>query len=149
ITPADSVKILSYAMEANRAQAVQKNITFCTDWIENLPNVLADSEKTTWVLTNIISNAIRYSPQNASIFLAIAVENNKIKISVRDEGPGIPPEYREKIFNKYFQVPGSRKEGTGLGLAISKEFIEAQNGKIMLESTSENGCNFVIFLNVA
>ena len=71
-----------------------------------------------------------------------------MRISVRDTGQGIAPQYKEKIFNRYFSVPGTKKEGTGLGLAISKEFIEAQNGHIHVESEIGTGSNFSFTLKV-
>jgi NtrC-family two-component system sensor histidine kinase KinB len=112
-----------------------------------LPKVQADTEKTAWVLTNLISNAIRYSYDNATIFLQIATQNNQVVFMVKDTGQGIAPEYKNKIFDRYFQVPGAKKEGSGLGLAISKEFIEAQNGQLSVESELGAGSTFSVTLN--
>ena len=72
-----------------------------------------------------------------------------ITFSVSDEGKGIDSRYKDKIFDRYFQVPGSLKSGTGLGLAISKEFIDAQNGIIGLTSEVGMGSTFYFKLNVA
>ena len=71
-----------------------------------------------------------------------------IEFSVRDFGIGIEDKYKERLFQRYFQVPGSARSGTGLGLAISKEFIEAQNGKIGVESTVGQGSRFYFTLPV-
>jgi NtrC-family two-component system sensor histidine kinase KinB len=98
-------------------------------------------------LTNLISNAIRYSYENSTIYLSVKELKNKVQISVRDTGQGIAPQYKDKIFERYFRVPGTKKEGTGLGLAISKEFIAAQNGEITVDSELGSGSTFTISFN--
>ena len=145
--PSDPKEILNYAVNANRQAAEQKQIKLQLSIPEKLKKVLADNDKTAWVLTNLISNAIRYSYDNSIIFLAITEENKKIKFSVKDSGQGIAPQYIDKIFDRYFRVPGTKKEGTGLGLSISKEFIEAQGGTIVVESDFGTGSTFTVTLN--
>ncbi|MBK8243208.1 MAG: HAMP domain-containing protein [Saprospiraceae bacterium] len=147
ILPSDPKEILLFAIHATQTQADQKHIQFEINCPENNIAVLADTEKTTWVLTNLISNAIRYSYENSVIFLSVKQNDNKVEISVRDTGQGIAPQYKNKIFDRYFKVPGTKMEGTGLGLAISKEFIEAQGGNIMVESEYGLGSTFTISLN--
>ena len=149
VMPADPKEILQYAITANKMAAEQKQIKFDIQTFPNLPQVLADSEKTAWVLTNLLSNAIRYSYDNSVIFLSILTENGKISFAVRDTGQGIAPQYKERIFDRYFRIPGSVKEGTGLGLAISKEFMEAQGGSIGVVSDFGAGSTFTIRLNAA
>jgi two-component system, NtrC family, sensor histidine kinase KinB len=145
--PSDPNEILSYAVNANRQAAEQKQIKLQLSVPEKLKKVLADNDKTAWVLTNLISNAIRYSYDNSVIYLGIKEENKKIKFSVKDTGQGIAPQYVDKIFDRYFRVPGTKKEGTGLGLSISKEFIEAQGGTIQVESDFGTGSTFTVTLN--
>ncbi len=148
IRPASPEDILQYAIEAVKVQAEAKKIHFDLAFPNGkLPLVLADNEKTAWVLTNLIANAIRYSYDNSTIYLSIVAEAGKVKFFVRDTGQGIAPQYKDKIFERYFRVPGSRKEGTGLGLAISKEFIEAQGGEISVASDFGAGSTFVVVLN--
>ena len=114
---------------------------------ENVNFVLADKEKTAWVITNLLSNAIRYADENSTIKIKIEESlNNKVEISVTDQGQGILPEYIDKIFDRYYRVPGTQKEGTGLGLSISKEFIEAQGGNISVKSEYGVGSTFVVSL---
>lgn len=146
LLPTHPSTILNYALSASKTQAEQKQIHFDIDCPENLPLIQADSDKTAWVLTNLISNAIRYSHESATIYLAIQNLGRQVKISVRDTGQGIAPEYIDKIFDRYFRIPGSTKEGTGLGLAISKEFIEAQGGSITVESNLGTGSTFHVLL---
>jgi signal transduction histidine kinase len=145
--PCDPKEILLYAINATQTQATQKQINFNLDCPINIPKVQADNEKTAWVLTNLISNAIRYSHELATIFLTVKAMENNVLISVTDTGQGIAPQYQDKIFERYFRVPGSKKDGTGLGLSISKEFIEAQNGQIKLESELGKGSTFTVILN--
>jgi len=147
IMPSNPKEILLYAINATQTQADQKQINFDIDCPENISKVQADKEKTAWVLTNLISNAIRYSYDHSTIYLTIKELNDKIQISVRDTGQGIAPQYKDKVFERYFRVPGTKKEGTGLGLAISKEFIEAQNGQIRVDSEFGSGSTFTVTLN--
>ena len=145
----DAKEMLNYAINANKTAAEQKNIQLTISVAEQLPQVLADSEKTAWVLINLLSNAIRYSHDNSAIFVSIYSKDKKIYFTVKDTGQGIAPEYKAKIFDRYFRVPGTHKEGTGLGLSICKEFIEAQGGQIMVESDYGTGSAFMLVLNAA
>jgi PAS domain S-box-containing protein len=146
IAQTNPYEIVQYATEAVKVQAEQKQIKLHVEADENLPSVKADSEKTAWVLINFLTNAIRYSSENSAITVKIKKENNQIVFQVTDTGKGIDSRYKTKVFDKYFQIPGSHKSGTGLGLAISKEFIEAQNGEISVESELGLGSTFTITL---
>jgi PAS domain S-box-containing protein len=141
-------EIVKYAVEAVKVQADQKQIQLVIDANENLKNVKADAEKTGWVLINYLSNAIRYSSEKSTILIKLKEENNQMVFQVIDTGKGIDTRYKDKVFDKYFQVPGSQKSGTGLGLAISKEFIEAQNGSVGVESNLGLGSTFWFSLKV-
>lgn len=149
ILPSDPKEILHYAINATKTQAEQKKIQFNIDCSSEIPAIQADNEKTTWVLINIISNAIRYSHENSTIFIALKAQLSTVSFIIRDIGQGIAAQYKDKIFDRYFRVPGNMKEGTGLGLAISKEFIEAQGGQITVESELGEGSTFSIILNKA
>ncbi|MDI1306082.1 MAG: ATP-binding protein, partial [bacterium] len=91
---------------------------------------------------------ITYSSENSVISVKLKKENNKVVFQVIDTGKGIDNRYKTKVFDKYFQIPGSHKSGTGLGLAISKEFIEAQNGTIGVESDLGLGSTFYFKLGL-
>jgi PAS domain S-box-containing protein len=147
IFPSNLNDIIQYAINVNKPLAEQRNISFVDDYPSELPEVLVDKEKTAWVLTNLISNAIRYSNDKSQIKISILRTGDQVKISVTDTGQGIDSQYKDKIFERYFRVPGTKKEGTGLGLAISKEFIEAQGGQITIESQLGIGSTFSIILN--
>lgn len=141
--------IIEYATEAVKVQADQKQIEVQIESEINLQEVKADSEKTSWVLINFLTNAIRYSSENSVIIVKLKQEKNQIVFQVVDRGRGIDKHYQSKVFNKYFQIPGSHKSGTGLGLAISKEFIEAQGGSIGVESELGLGSCFYFKLPMA
>ena len=123
-------------------QAEQKQIDIETEIDETLPKIYVDEEKTAWVLTNFITNAIRYSPENSKIIVSLKNNNKELIFSVQDHGKGIDEAYRNKVFDRYFQIPGSVRTGTGLGLSISKDFIENQGGKISVESELGVGSTF-------
>lgn len=144
----DAKEIMQYAINTNKTLADKKNIKLIFTTADNLPAVLTDKDKTAWVLTNLISNALRYSHDNASVQLGINLLNDKIVFSVRDTGQGISTEYIDKIFDRYFRIPGSKKEGTGLGLSISKEFIEALGGSIHVKSDLASGSSFSVMLPI-
>ena len=107
-----------------------------------LPKVKADIDKTVWVLVNLLTNAIHYSSEQATIVVEVYRDNGNVIFGVKDSGKGIDKRYRERVFDRYFQVPGSPKTGTGLGLAICKEFIEAQGGTIGVETEVGMGSRF-------
>lgn len=145
------LEIVNYALNAVRFQAEQKNIQLELISKENLPVVNADVEKTAWVLINFLSNALRYSSEKSKVQIEIQEKKQGIEFSVRDFGKGIDEQYQKRLFDRYFQVPtdGNNKSGSGLGLAISKDFIEAENGKIWVESEIGEGSRFCFFLPVA
>ncbi len=146
VLPVSPNEIIDYAVNSNKVAAENKKIQLQVTKLDNIQQVLADNEKSAWVLTNLISNAIRYSYENSSIQINVKQVGDKIVFSVTDTGQGIAPQYVDKIFNRYFRIPGSQKEGTGLGLSISKEFIEAQGGKIFVKSEFGSGSTFMFEL---
>jgi len=149
IEKSDPYEIVNYAIDAIKTQAEQKQIEVLVEADENLPSIKADSEKTVWVLINFLTNAIRYSSEKSTIIVKLKADKHQVLFRVIDKGKGIDIRYRSKVFDKYFQIPGSNKTGTGLGLAISKEFIEAQGGAIGMESEVGLGSTFYFKLATA
>ncbi|MDP2236948.1 MAG: ATP-binding protein [Bacteroidales bacterium] len=147
IIPVNLEDILRYALNNSKSVANQKNIVFEINIPSDLPKVIADKEKTSWVITNIISNAIRYSDENSKIVISASEIKNKVTLSIRDFGSGIESKYISRVFDRYFTVPGTNKEGSGLGLTLCKEFIEAQGGEIYVESEFGVGSVFSLILN--
>lgn len=144
IASCDVATLVAESIESNKVQATAKNIQMETDVPLGFPEILADPGKTLWIISNIISNAIRYSYENSVVTIRAVQEEHTIKLTVKDNGQGIPENYISRIFDKYFRVPGTQKEGTGLGLAISKEFMEAQGGTITAASTPGEGSCFTL-----
>ena len=142
--------VVSNALEAMKPILEQKHNHVETSISADLPLVNADLEKTVWVMTNLLTNASRYSPEGSSIFVSAKRENHVIRFIVKDEGPGIDPRYHDKIFERFVQIYNTEnKGGTGLGLAIAKDFIDAQGGKIWVESAPGEGSSFIFELPVS
>jgi len=142
-------QVIQYAVDALKFQANQKNIRLEISCNDVLPNVNADLEKTAWVMVNLLSNAIRYSPENERIIIKAVEIDGHVEFSVQDFGKGIDTKYRDKIFDKFFRIPENDKTGTGLGLAIAKDFIAAQKGNIGFKSPGETGSIFYFELPIA
>lgn len=135
------------AIEALRAQADDRDISLDADVPDDLPDVSADPNKVTWVLNNLLSNALRYSDPGDHVQIHANTIGDSIHVSVEDEGAGIPYEYQSKIFDKFVQVDSDQAAGgTGLGLAIAKEIIHAHGGRIWVDSTPGEGSTFTFTL---
>ncbi|MBW8688265.1 HAMP domain-containing sensor histidine kinase [Chitinophaga rhizophila] len=135
--------IIDNAANTVSALAQQKNITIRIHQHTNGQQILTDPEKTAWVLTNFLTNAVKYSPEEGEIELTTNVKEDNVEFVVTDHGRGIEERYLSRIFDRYFKVPGTpEKVGTGLGLSISREFIEAQGGKIWVDSKLGEGSTF-------
>ena len=141
--PAKPEAIVLKAIQAVQQQAVQVNVSL-KEYIEKgLPMINLDEEKTVWVLINFLNNAIKYSSPGGIVEVHVKKEKEIIQFWVTDQGKGIEEQYADRVFDKYFQVPGTtEKSGTGLGLAIAKEFVEAQGGKIWMNSRYGEGSTF-------
>lgn len=142
LQPAVPAMIAEDAIETVINTAKEKNIQIISNISPGLPNVNADAEKTAWVLNNFLTNAIRYAGAGSTITLSIVENEKSIRFTVSDQGPGIPSEYLPKVFDRFYKVPGIPSKGTGLGLSISREFIEAQHGKIWVQSETGSGSLF-------
>jgi signal transduction histidine kinase len=143
LQPADPGMIVTQAIQAVQFQAQQRQVQIRANAPEGLPFIQADMEKTSWVLINFLTNAIKYSPEQSLVEVDAFRKDNKVEFVVRDHGKGIDEKYLPRIFDRYFKVPGTHdRNGTGLGLSISKEFIEAQGGKIWVDSQIGEGSRF-------
>jgi PAS domain S-box-containing protein len=149
----DTEKIIVKSVKTFEKQAKDNNIHLAYQLEENLPPVRADFNKVTWVMTNLIGNALRYTPTDGSgrILIEGKQTGNTVLVSVTDNGIGIPYEYRKKIFEKFVQVKdeqGHTTGGSGLGLAICKEIIQAHGGHIWVKSKIGEGSTFYFTLAV-
>jgi signal transduction histidine kinase len=137
--------IVDYAITALMIMAAEKKVDLDTQINGDLPYVKADIEKTVWVLSNLISNAIRYTPENGSITMKCDEDKDFVRFSVIDHGPGIAKDNLGKVFDKFVQI-GNNPKGRGLGLTIAKEFVISQGGDIWVESEVGVGSVFTFKL---
>ncbi len=114
----------------------------------DLPPVYVDAARIEVVLRNLIENAQKYTPPGGKIRVRAAALDGEVVIRVEDRGPGIPPEHREHIFDRFYRVPGVRAGGAGLGLAICKGFVQAHGGDIWVEDNPEGGAIFAFTLPI-
>ncbi len=143
LQPTPIASVVEDAMDAVQIQAQQKNIAIRAELPPSIPLIRADKEKTTWVLINFLTNAIKYSFESSAVEIRVKPLPDRVDITVKDHGRGIDEKYLTRVFDRYFKVPGSHERSrTGLGLAISKEFIEAQGGKIWVNSRLGEGSEF-------
>jgi len=143
LAPVKPALIADRAMQAVQQQATQFGITLKDNIGKELPLVNLDEEKTVWVLINFLNNAIKFSSEGSIVEMHVKKEKEIVQFWVTDYGKGIEEQYVDRVFDKYFQVPGTtERSGTGLGLSISKEFIEAQGGKIWMQSKFGEGSTF-------
>jgi len=129
-----------------------KNIAIRLETIPNLPLIPADRQGLDEVFTNLITNAVKYSPNGADITISVEVENDYLITKFSDTGFGIPGEDLDRIFSKFYRVKNQKTRvinGTGLGLSIVRSIVEAHHGKIMVESSEGEGSTFSVILPLA
>ncbi len=108
--------------------------------------VKGDGDRLIQVLVNLIFNAIKFSPENSELSISCSSQNEFVELRVCDQGPGIPEDKREQVFERFSQIENKSKTGTGLGLAICRLIIEMHNGKIGVDQAESGGASFWIHL---
>ncbi len=133
--------LLTRACEEFAAYISERQLQLQLDTPDDLPAIQLDSLKTLQVLRNLLSNAVKFSPEGGTIRIGIAVEEPSVKVTVRDQGPGIPAGEVESIFDKFVQSSKTKTGagGTGLGLAICREIVTAHGGHIWAECPPAGG----------
>lgn len=142
--PTDLRVLTERVAAAFQPQAAEQNIAL-TIHLENLPTLKLDAQRIEQVLRNLISNALRHTPNGGSIHITLTSEKNSARISVQDNGAGIAPEALPHIFERFWRGDKSRSRAqgnTGLGLAIAKQWVTAHGGQIGVESTVGKGTMF-------
>ena len=142
ISRVDPSSIVDQAVRSAQSLADLKSISIEVKMSPEITSVYADADKASWVLLNFLTNAIKYSSENAKIILSVAKVDDKVEFAVQDFGKGIEKKYLSRLFEKFFQIPGTAIGGTGMGLAISKEIIEKHKGTISVESEFGKGSRF-------
>jgi NtrC-family two-component system sensor histidine kinase KinB len=147
--PMSPTAIIERIVEIFGPQARQSGIELRSAFPDELPEVRVDATKITWVLSNLVSNALRYTSEGGSIEIAAARAGRHVHVSVKDSGVGIPPEAQGRVFDKFVRVgPDKAEGGTGLGLAICKEVVRAHGGTIWVESEPGKGSTFTFTIPI-
>ncbi len=143
MVPVSLLGVLNDAFSLMGTQIEQKKLELMNDITEDL-QILVDPEQIRRVLTNIIHNAVKFTPAGGQIRFSLEHGDQMVTIRIKDTGPGIPPQERTRIFERFYQVDSSRTgqsngSGSGLGLSIAKHIVEAQGGKIWAEAGIPGG----------
>jgi signal transduction histidine kinase len=144
----DLSKVIKSAMESQWFKAEEKEISLINK-NGNTSHVLADSNRIRQVLLNLLDNAFKFTQNGGEVVISTKSMEDKVEISVKDNGSGIFLKEQDKIFERFYQVENTSTKkhyGIGLGLSICKDIIEAQGGKIWVESKERDGSNFVFTL---
>lgn len=149
-------RVAKRRIEELRPQADEKAITLLLDANPTLPLLIADADRVGQVFINLIGNAIKFTPNGGKVTVRISESphngsvSNGFHVEIIDTGPGIPPDERKKIFDKFQQLASTRTQqhgGTGLGLSIASGIVEAHGGKLWVDAgDNEQGCNFQFFI---
>ncbi len=137
--------LVAEAVEANRGFAQQYGVTYRISSDGGAVRALLDHDRITQVVTNLLSNAAKFSPQGANVEVGIHSSERKVRVQVSDHGAGVPEAFQAKVFEKFSQADASdtrQKGGTGLGLSICKAIVEKHGGRIGFESVSGKGATF-------
>ncbi len=152
--PQPLLPVAERALGAMEAKARQGDVILRRDWAAGAERIAAaiDPDRMEQVLTNLVSNAIKFTPKYHAVTLGLSQAGGKVRLSVLDEGPGIAPEFQSRIFERFAQADGAdsrARGGSGLGLAISKAIIEEHGGSISFTTAPGKGTRFVIELPAA
>ncbi len=140
-------ELLDESLKSLKLPFQEKNISLELAVAENVGEVSGDRQQLSWVITNLASNALRFTPEGGSVRLTARRQKDGVCLSVTDTGPGIPQEAQLSIFDKFIQIkePAETTPGSvGLGLAIAREVVEAHSGRIWVESQEGKGSTFYV-----
>ncbi len=143
----DIGEIINSAIETMKKQSEEKKINITTDIPTNLLKINADKDKLIQVFVNLLSNALKFTPNGGNVEIKAFESGNYIEVHVKDDGIGIPPDKIDKIFDKFYQIDNTSVRpygGSGLGLAITKSMMEGHDGTIRVESTPGEGSVFIL-----
>jgi signal transduction histidine kinase len=141
----DMGHLLERAYNAFAEEARRRGIDYRRD-ISARPVIVADGDRVLQIISNLLSNAFRWTPDGGRVDLQLGAENGLVSVAVEDTGPGITPDEQERIFRPFWSRDGT---GTGLGLAIARELAAAHGGRIQLESVPGEGARFELVLPVS
>jgi signal transduction histidine kinase len=151
-SPVEIGSVLSEAARSMQGLASTRGTRIVTERLDGLAPILGDRDQVLRVLANLISNAIKYSPEGTTVTLAAREVTDGIEMSVSDEGPGIPPDQIDRLFKPFTRVGCHERQvegGTGLGLALSRAIVLQHGGRIWAERRVQRGSRFALVLPVA
>jgi PAS domain S-box-containing protein len=151
-TPVDISRLIHGVARSLRTQIDQKGQILNLDLADSLPSVLGDSDRITQILTNLLSNAHKYTPQGGLIRVTAVVDRGWLRVDVEDTGVGLSPDEQSQIFTRFFRARNRLTQevgGTGLGLAITHSLVQMHGGQIVLSSTPGEGSTFRFTLPIA
>jgi PAS domain S-box-containing protein len=143
----DPTTLVNDSVDIFRALAAEKAIQINVEIESGLPQVLCDEERILQVFSNLLGNAIKFTPESGMIVVCVKNADHSVVFSIKDNGPGILEEEIPHIFNRYWQAKESSSRGVGLGLYIAKGIIEAHHGKIWVNSERGKGATFFFSLS--
>jgi signal transduction histidine kinase len=135
-------ELVDEVIEEHRSAAAAAGVEVMAMAGEHLPRVAVDRERIQLVLSNLVANALKHTPRGGTVELTAVEGEDTVRFEVKDTGSGIAPEYQERIFEKFFRVPGAPAGGFGLGLYLAREIVEAHDGRIGVESAPGLGSRF-------
>jgi PAS domain S-box-containing protein len=147
----DAARLTRQVIDALRSHAPE-TVELVVEAHDGLPAVAADPDKLRQVLTNLLDNAVKYSPDGGRVLVAVTHTGNRIRFRIEDHGLGIPPAEQDRIFEKFFRLDPSMTRGvggTGLGLYICRELVYRMHGRIWVASDGRSGSTFTVELPVA
>ena len=151
LQPVDAAEVAGAVVDAAQSR-VPQGTTLELEADDDVPHVAADPDKLRQVLVNLVENAIKYSPDGGRISVALAPIDGFVRLSVEDEGLGIPEREQVRIFDKFHRLDAQMTRGvggTGLGLYICREFVVRMGGRIWIDSREGHGSRFSFELPVA
>jgi signal transduction histidine kinase len=142
--PVDAEDLVRATIAAHERAAAARGVCLVAEALPGLPRVEVDRERLLVALDNLVVNAVKFAPSGSNVFVRARAAGDVVRFEVADSGPGIPPEYRESIFERSVRVPGSPGSGAGLGLFIARENVKAHGGRIGVETVPGKGSTFWI-----
>ncbi|MCB9799683.1 MAG: response regulator [Candidatus Omnitrophica bacterium] len=144
----DMDRLISQTIETFSLEMKKKGVSVKKEFDYDLRLIMGDQDKLTQVIVNLLSNSLKYSPENGVITFRLFYDNDFLRFEIEDTGPGISPDYMAKIFDKFERVKADKREGTGLGLAVAKDIVDLHKGQIWVESEQGKGAKFIVKLPV-
>ena len=142
------IKQLRSLVFSFESMAERKNIGLNTQFPPEIENALYDKDKLEKIVSNLLSNAFKYTPNNGTVTVIINHRNNVLSIEISDTGKGINKEELKRVFDRFYRVEGSEAKGSGIGLSLVKELVDLHNGKLSVDSIIGQGTTFKIVLPI-